>query len=196
MEGSATYEGPSHLVGPPHDLSQMHQTRALTDDEKAHIARCVGNLKRELERLDPTPAGYQPSSEDYLKKLAWVQYEGITLDPRILECDVVTAVLLFLAEHLQSTRNFTLLKWSDLLVLTHQRFLGCAPLEMLGFRPLQPGEGNWLDEDDPIDRACQAIELLDDAMGNLNRAADDKPLDWLRVLLGGPWLQMLDRRRH
>jgi hypothetical protein len=101
-------------------------------------------------------------------------------------------VLLLLGDYLQATRDFSLLVCSNVLVLTHERFNGCLPLEMLAYRPLKLDEGGgWLNEDDPIDRACQSVELLDNAMSRLKAPVDDKPLDWLRVLLGDAWLGLM-----
>jgi hypothetical protein len=50
---------------------------------------------------------------------------------------------------------------------------------MLAFRPLQSKEGNWLDEDDPIDRALNSIELIENALQVPHEASN-----WIDVLLG------------
>lgn len=170
----------------------MYEIRALSESELANAARWVGNLRRELDRLAPSVGGVETNSRHYLEKLDWIQHEGFALDRRALECDAVSAVLLLLAEHLQVTRNFSLQICSGVLIMGHERFVGCVPLEMLAYRPLQPDEGGeWLNEDDPIDRALASVELLDNAISVVRATVDGRPLEWLRVLLGDRWLGLM-----
>ena len=149
----------------------MPTFRRLTKSEVAIAQRWSEGLKSELDRVDPSPPSYAPTTGDYLKSLAWVQCEGITLDPNKVSQFTIFPVLVLIAEHLQTTFGFTLLFSDDLLVLQHDRFEGCVPLEMLAFRPTQPLDGRWLDEDDPIDRAIQAVWKIDEALKRRHPAA-------------------------
>ena len=96
----------------------------------------------------------------------------------------ISPVLLLIAEHLQTTVGFTLFLSDDLLVLQHDRFEGCVPLELLPFRPNQPDDGNWLDEDDPIDRAIGAVRNIEEAL----KRREPERLNWPELLLGKKWM--------
>lgn len=165
----------------------MPKFRRLTESEAAIAQRWLQGLKSELDRVDPSRPSYTPTTDDYLKSLAWVQYEGIELDPKKVNHFTIFPVLFLIAEHLQTTFGFTLLLSDDLLVLQHDRFEGCVPLELLAFRPNQPHDGNWLDEDDPIARAIDAVRTIEEA---LNRREPEQ-LNWPEMLLGKKWMWVM-----
>jgi hypothetical protein len=75
----------------------------------------------------------------------------------------------------------------DLLVLQHDRIEGCVPLELLAFRPNQPHDGNWLDEDDPIDRAIGAVRNIEEAL----KRREPERLNWPDLLLGKKWMWVM-----
>ncbi len=162
----------------------MPKFRRLTESEVAIAQRWLQGLKSELERVVPGKSGSIATSGDFLQWLEWVQYEGLALDPSKVSRFTIFPVLLLIAEHLQASFGFTLLFSDDLLVLQHDRFEGCVPLEMLAFRPTQPLDGRWLDEDDPIDRAIQAVWKIE---GALKRRRPEQ-LNWPELLLGKKWM--------
>ncbi len=92
----------------------MPKFRRLTESEAAIAQRWLQGLKSELDRVDPSPPSYTPTTDNYLKSLAWVQYEGITLDPKKVTQFPISPALLLIAEHLQTTFGFTLLLSDDL----------------------------------------------------------------------------------
>lgn len=162
----------------------MPKLRRLTESEAAIAQRWIQGLKSELDRVDPSPPSYTPTTDGYLKSLAWVQYEGIALAPEKVTQFPISPVLLLIAEHLQITFGFMLFLSDDLLVLQHDRFEGCVPLELLALRPNQPHDGNWLDEDDPIDRAIGAVRNIEEAL----KRREPERLNWPDLLLGKKWM--------
>jgi hypothetical protein len=165
----------------------MPNFRSLTESETAITQQWLQGLKAELERVIPGKSGRTATTNDYLQWLEWVQYEGISLDPNKVSQFTIFPVLLLIAEHLQTTSGFALLLSDDLLVLQHERFEGCVPLELLAFRPTQSPDGRWLDEDDPIDRAIQAVWKIEEA---LNRRQPEQ-LNWPDLLLGKKWMWVM-----
>ncbi|MBL9162976.1 MAG: hypothetical protein JNL18_09605 [Planctomycetaceae bacterium] len=165
----------------------MPKFRRLTESEVAIAQRWLQGLKSELDRVDPSPPSYTSTTEGYLKSLEWVQHEGIALDPKKVTLFTIFPVLLLIAEHLQTSFGFTLLLSDDLLVLQHDGIEGCVPLELLAFRPTQSPDGRWLDEDDPIDRAIQAVWKIEEAL----KRRQPEQLNWPDLLLGEKWMWVM-----
>ena len=162
----------------------MPKFRRLTESEATLAQRSLQGLKSELDRIESPRPGNPPTTDDYLKTLAWARYEGIALDAKHESSFTIFRVLLLIAEHLQARNDFTLLLSDDLLVLQHDRFEGCVPLELLAFRPNQPLDGNWLDEDDPIARAIDAVRKIEEAL----KRRQSEQLNWPDLLLGKKWM--------
>jgi hypothetical protein len=165
----------------------MPKFRRLTESEAILAQRSLQGLKSELDRIEPPRLGIIPTTDDYLKTLAWAQYEGIALDSKHEASFTIFRVLLLIAEHLQGRNDFSLLLSDDLLVLQHDRIDGCVPLELLAFRPNQPHDGNWLDEDDPIDRAIGAVRNIEEAL----KRREPERLNWPDLLLGKKWMWVM-----
>jgi hypothetical protein len=165
----------------------MPKFRRLTESEVAIAQRWLQGLKSELERVVPGKSGSTATSSDYLQWLEWVQYEGVALDTDKVSQFTIFPVLLLIAEHLQTNFGFSLLLSDDLLVLQHDRFEGCTPLELLAFRPTQQLDGRWLDEDDPIDRAIQAVRKIEEAL----KRRQPEQLHWPDLLLGKKWMWVM-----
>jgi hypothetical protein len=161
----------------------VNEVRDLTERERSIIKEQILHLKSEIERIDTRPGNQQLTSKDYLDSLGWFQYEGISID---LLTYPLFSILLLVSEYLCEKHGFRLLMTHDLLVLAHERIEGYAPLELLAYRPLQPGDGNWLDEDDAIDRVLSCVEKIDNALGVLQPKSA-----WLDILLGRQWLQLM-----
>jgi len=86
----------------------MPKFRRFTESEAILAQRSLQGLKSELDRIEPPRSGNLPTTDDYLKTLAWAQYEGIALDSKHEALFTIFRVLLLIAEHLQGRNDSSL----------------------------------------------------------------------------------------